>query len=160
MSCEFSLPETRQVLVWLGEVPNEGHSPEAGWTRRRNHVHAISSQQEGVLLKAHNIQILTILRLLGYDSGDTDTDLASHVMQIRTGEGKSIILGACSALFALPGFRVRCVCYSGLSEPPGLQPLREPLQGLRHREARRLQHDKEVQPGWSADQGQHPPACA
>ena len=49
---------------------------------------------EGVLLKAHNIQILTILRLLGYDSGDTDTDFASHVMQIRTGEGKSIILGA------------------------------------------------------------------
>ena len=67
---------------------------------------------EGVLLKAHNIQILTILRFLVYDSGDTDTDLASHVMQIRTGEGKSIILGACSAFFALYGFRVRCVCHS------------------------------------------------
>ena len=42
---------------------------------------------EGVLLNAHNIQILTILRLLGYDSDDTDTDLASHVMHIRAGKG-------------------------------------------------------------------------
>jgi len=71
-----------------------------------------SDLAEGVLLKAHNIQILTILRLLGYDSCATETDLASHLMQIRTGEGKSIILGACSALLALLGFRVRCVCYS------------------------------------------------
>ena len=59
-----------------------------------------SDLAEGVLLKAHNIQILTILRLLGYDSCATETDVAS---QIRTGERKSIILGACS---------VRCVCYS------------------------------------------------
>ena len=46
---------------------------------------------ETVLLKAHNIQNFTIFRLLGYDSGNTDTNLASHVKQIRAGEGKSII---------------------------------------------------------------------
>ena len=96
----------------LGEVPNKGRSPVARRIRRRQHVDAISSQPEGVLLKAHNIQILTIYRLHEYDSGDNDTDLASHVMQIRTGEGKSIVLGGCSALLALLGFRVRCVCYS------------------------------------------------
>ena len=33
-------------------------------------------------------------------------------MQIRTGEGKSLILGACSSVLALLGFRVRCICYS------------------------------------------------
>ena len=33
-------------------------------------------------------------------------------MQIRTGEGKSLALGGCAALFALLGFRVRCICYS------------------------------------------------
>ena len=43
-------------------------------------------------------------------------------MQIRTGEGKLIVLGGCSALLALLGFRVRVLF--GLSEPPGLQPLR------------------------------------
>ncbi|KAK3239607.1 hypothetical protein CYMTET_50476 [Cymbomonas tetramitiformis] len=63
-----------------------------------------------VLLKPHNIQVLSVLRMLGYDTDDTD--LASHLMDIRTGEGKSIILGACSTLLGLLGFRVRCVCYS------------------------------------------------
>ena len=65
---------------------------------------------DNVLQKPHNIQILTILKLLGLDSnGDC---LSNHLMQIRTGEGKSMILGMCSLLFALLGFRVRCVCYS------------------------------------------------
>lgn len=66
-----------------------------------------------VLLTPHNIQILTILRLLGVgDSASTATTLDNHLMQIGTGEGKSIILGALATLFALLGFRVRCVCYS------------------------------------------------
>ena len=58
------------TCVRLGEVPNKGRSPVARRIRRRQHVCAISSQPEGVLLKAHNIQILTILRLLECDSGD------------------------------------------------------------------------------------------
>lgn len=33
-------------------------------------------------------------------------------MQIKTGEGKSIILGAMSILFALMGHKVDCVSYS------------------------------------------------
>ena len=50
---------------------------------------------ETVLLKAHNIQILTILRLLGYDSGNSLTPTSPVTSsQIRAGEGKSIILGA------------------------------------------------------------------
>ena len=69
----------------------------------QSYKHVVDDAQDesdlagGVLLKAHNTQILTIWRLLGYDSCATETDLASHLMQIRTGEGKSKILGACSA---------------------------------------------------------------
>eukprot|EP00957_Ditylum_brightwellii_P151643 11548066-Ditylum_brightwellii.AAC.1 len=33
-------------------------------------------------------------------------------MQIRTGEGKSMILGAAAVVLALLGFKARCVCYS------------------------------------------------
>jgi len=65
---------------------------------------------ENVLQRPHNIQILTVLRLLGVDSDDKG--LRSHLMQIRTGEGKSMILGMLSVIFALFGFKVRCVCYS------------------------------------------------
>jgi hypothetical protein len=70
---------------------------------------------DNVLLKPHNIQVLTVLRMLGYDAPEGTSSLQglqSHVMQIRTGEGKSIVLGACSAVLGVLGFSVRCVCYS------------------------------------------------
>jgi hypothetical protein len=70
---------------------------------------------DNVLLKPHNIQVLTVLRMLGYDVPEGTSrlqGLQSHVMQIRTGEGKSIVLGACSVVLGMLGFSVRCVCYS------------------------------------------------
>jgi len=99
--------------VLLGQI--FAHFTISKWGQSYKRVtgdHNESDLTEGVLLGPHNIQILTMLRLLGYDSGDTETVLASHVMQIRAGEGKSIILGACSALLALLGFRETCVCSS------------------------------------------------
>ena len=147
--CVFSLRAFRDaalvkdvILVRLGEVPNKGLSQGTRRIRRRKHVHAISSQLDGVLLKAHTKQILPSCTCLG----TTQADLASHVMQIRTGEGKSIILGACSALLALLGFRVRCVCYS-----TRITASSRTCSRPRHREARRPQHDKEVQRGWRMD---------
>lgn len=65
---------------------------------------------QDLLIKPHCIQILTLLCLTGY--GKKSQDLENHVMQIRTGEGKSIALGGGAGLLALLGFRVRCVCYS------------------------------------------------
>ncbi len=38
--------------------------------------------------------------------------LENHLMQIKTGQGKSIILGAMSLLLSLMGNEVYCVCYS------------------------------------------------
>lgn len=67
---------------------------------------------EKLLMKPHNIQVLTLLHLLGCGKASADTSLESHLMQIRTGEGKSIILGAAAAMLGLLGFKVRCVCYS------------------------------------------------
>jgi len=64
-----------------------------------------------LLFKPHNMQVIAILRLLGIGT-TTDESLASHMLQIRTGEGKSIILGVLSVVLALLGFRVRCVCHS------------------------------------------------
>ena len=66
---------------------------------------------DNVLLKPHCTQVLTVLQMLGYGSS-VGAALQRQLMQIRTGEGKSIILGACSTVLALLGFRVRCVCYS------------------------------------------------
>ena len=67
---------------------------------------------EKLLMKPHNVQVLTLLHLLGCGKASMDTSLESKLMQIRTGEGKSIILGAAAAILGLLGFKVRCVCYS------------------------------------------------
>ncbi len=68
---------------------------------------------EKLLMKPHNIQVLTLLSLFGCGVSNTkSTGLDSQLMQIRTGEGKSLILGVASVVLALLGFRVRCVCYS------------------------------------------------
>lgn len=64
-----------------------------------------------LLLKPHNIQVVTLLCLFGCQDASVD-HLQSQLMQIRTGEGKSIILGAAAVLLGLLGFQVRCVCYS------------------------------------------------
>lgn len=79
-------------------------------TRLANSPADADVQFDQVLVKPHNIQILTILRVLGFDTDRTE--LVNQVAQIRTGEGKSMVLGACSVLLALLGFRIRCVCYS------------------------------------------------
>mmetsp|Transcript_16369 Transcript_16369/g.39980 ORF Transcript_16369/g.39980 Transcript_16369/m.39980 type:complete len:192 (-) Transcript_16369:947-1522(-) len=62
-------------------------------------------------MKPHNIQVMTLLCMFGCGRPPNDS-LESQLMQIRTGEGKSMILGAAASLLGLLGFRVRCVCYS------------------------------------------------
>ena len=64
-----------------------------------------------LLMKPHNIQVLTLLSLFGCGSSSTRA-LDSQLMQIRTGEGKSMILGTAAVVLSLLGFRARCVCYS------------------------------------------------
>ena len=72
---------------------------------------------ESILMKPHPVQILTILHLLGCGEdpskpGEHTTTLERHLMEVRTGEGKSFILGALATVFGALGFNVRCVCYS------------------------------------------------
>ncbi len=64
-----------------------------------------------LLMKPHNIQVLTLLNMFGCGKGP-QSSLESQLMQIRTGEGKSMILGAAAVMLALFGFSVRTVCYS------------------------------------------------
>jgi hypothetical protein len=45
--------------------------------------------EKEVLLQSHDTQILGIMRLLGVDFDHMD----NHLIQINTGEGKSIVLG-------------------------------------------------------------------
>lgn len=74
-----------------------------------NHGKGMANTMD-IVFRPHSIQVIAILRLLGI--GTMERLLPNHIMEIRTGEGKSMILGALSVLLSLLGFTVRCVCYS------------------------------------------------
>ena len=72
------------------------------------------------LMQPHAAQVFAIFRLLGLErktllwlfrSGKSD-GIQNHLVQIGTGEGKSVVLAVTSTVFALLGRSVDCVCYS------------------------------------------------
>ena len=71
---------------------------------------AASKDNQRFLLQPHAGQITSLFRIFGFD--DRTQDIRNHLIQIGTGEGKSIILAISSAVFALLGFTVHCACYS------------------------------------------------
>ena len=64
--------------------------------------------EKDFLLQPHDTQILGILRLLSVDHDS----MANHLIQINTGEGKSIALGFTAIVLAKLGYHVDVVCYS------------------------------------------------
>lgn len=52
------------------------------------------------------------MRLLSIDTTTTAMPIENHLVQVKTGEGKSIILGITSCFLGLLGFFVDCCCYS------------------------------------------------
>ena len=55
-------------------------------------------------------QKVSVLRLLSVDN--KKSKLARHLVQIGTGEGKSLTLAVTSCILALVGYQVSCACYS------------------------------------------------
>jgi hypothetical protein len=43
---------------------------------------------------------------------DESLGLRNNLMQIGTGEGKSVVLAMTSSILALYGYKVSCACYS------------------------------------------------
>jgi hypothetical protein len=70
---------------------------------RRTHHH--------LRMMPHASQIISIIRILSLDLRDR-TNLRNHLVEIKTGEGKSITLGLTSIILAGMGYGVDCVCYS------------------------------------------------
>ena len=63
-----------------------------------------------LIIQPFNAQIIAISLLLGYDQ--KQNEVVSHLAQVRTGEGKSLILALISSFLALLGHDVHIVCYS------------------------------------------------
>ncbi|CAF4095909.1 unnamed protein product [Rotaria sp. Silwood2] len=69
-----------------------------------------SSDKTNYLLQPHAAQVISIFRMLGI--GDEKEELKNNLVQIGTGEGKSITLGVTAAVLALLDFDVYSACYS------------------------------------------------
>ena len=62
------------------------------------------------LLQPHPSQVISIFRMLS--CGDTDDKIKNNLVQIGTGEGKSITLAMTATVLILLGYSVDCACYS------------------------------------------------
>lgn len=69
-----------------------------------------STDKKAFLFMPHPVQVVAIFALLGMDS--TREGLERSLVQVRTGEGKSAVLGVTASVFALFQCRVYCACYS------------------------------------------------
>lgn len=61
------------------------------------------------LKKVFPTQILAVFKLLHLDR---EGELSNHLLELKTGEGKAVILGILATFFALTGDTVDVVCYS------------------------------------------------
>ncbi|KAL4489804.1 hypothetical protein ABPG72_022444 [Tetrahymena utriculariae] len=66
--------------------------------------------KQNYLFKPHAGQVISIFRLLGL--GYTNDNLYNNLVQLGTGEGKSVILAITSIIFTLYDIDIYCACYS------------------------------------------------
>ncbi|CAF3095788.1 unnamed protein product [Rotaria sp. Silwood2] len=101
----------------------------AVWTlKNTQHYNALRGIESAraYLLMPHVAQVLAIFRILGIGykkyakikeskkslTGKISDDLINNLVEIRTGEGKSVVMAVTACVFALIGVDVNCSCYS------------------------------------------------
>lgn len=68
------------------------------------------NDKEHYLFQPHAAQVIAIFRMLSI--GDKKEELMNNLVEVGTGEGKSIAVGVTACILALLGFDVRCASYS------------------------------------------------
>ncbi|CAF0744473.1 unnamed protein product [Adineta steineri] len=112
-----NIKQTSDIFDWDADIrtkiPKLAAHIFALWTLQ-NATHYFEAEgignRDAYLLQPHAAQIISIFRMLGI--GDKQEELKNNLVQIRTGEGKSVTLGVTACILALLGFDVCCTCYS------------------------------------------------
>lgn len=94
------IPKLAAHVFALWTLQNANHYFDAEDAENRN----------SYIMQPHAAQVIAVFRILGI--GDSKEELSNNLVQISTGEGKSVTLGATAAILALLGFDVCCACYS------------------------------------------------
>eukprot|EP00298_Acanthocystis_sp_HF-20_P018889 c22051_g1_i5.p1 GENE.c22051_g1_i5~~c22051_g1_i5.p1 ORF type:complete len:2308 (+),score=699.29 c22051_g1_i5:197-6925(+) len=91
-------------------------------TNNQNSSASGSDPNNKFLLMPHCAQVISIFRILGiginssifsaFRSAPASNGLINNLVQIGTGEGKSLVMAVTACVFALCGIDVNCSCYS------------------------------------------------
>ena len=105
------------ILKWNRKVKDSVIDLMAGvfaiWTllHSQSYFTATDAKDKDAYLKQpRTAQIVSIIRLLSID--DIGSNMVRNLVQIGTGEGKSLTLAVASCILALLQFDVSCACYS------------------------------------------------
>lgn len=100
------------------------------WTILSSRQVFAETNSRSCLMKPHPVQLVAIFRLIGIDEAQggmlswlvslvssmfpksSSSPIPGHVIQVGTGEGKSILLGGLSCLLGLLGYEIFCASYS------------------------------------------------
>ena len=108
---------TTSTVVWSSEIKTQ--IPEiiahvfAIWTLRDSKAYFDAGDvpnRKECLKIPHPAQVIAIFRMTGVGLPDDQFD--NHLVEILTGEGKSVCMAVAATVFALAGFEVKCACYS------------------------------------------------
>lgn len=97
----------------INKIPNLLAHIAAIWTLKKadRFFEALDpNEKENYLFQPHAAQIISIFRMLGI--GDSKQEFRNNLVQVGTGEGKSVTLAFSEALLALLGFDINIACYS------------------------------------------------
>ena len=107
-------PQQKRKGIWTNDVENAAVTlieyTFAIWTLQHSKEYFMAGKDKLYLMQPKVAQIVSILRILSIDvSGN---ELKRHLVEIGTGEGKSLTFAVTSAILALLGYDVSCACYS------------------------------------------------
>ena len=74
---------------------------------RLDYISKCSTNRDNLFKQPNHAQVISIFMLIS-------SKIENKLIQIKTGEGKSITLGVCSIIFALLGYETDVVCYSNI----------------------------------------------
>ncbi|CAF3338635.1 unnamed protein product, partial [Rotaria sp. Silwood2] len=112
-----NLRDNSNTVIWSSavrkEIPKLTAHIFALWTlsQAEHYFEAEGlNDRDNYLVQPHAAQVVSVFRLLGI--GDKNEELVNHLVQIGTGEGKSIVLAVTSIILAMLGYDVNCACFS------------------------------------------------
>lgn len=111
--------KARTLAKTLGSTTHYSRHPETiatlvaqiygAWSYLDAHSGGFKSDRT-TLREPHSSQVMSVLLLFGVDN--SQSPIENHLLQVKTGEGKSVITAAAAIAFALVEYDVHIACYN------------------------------------------------